>query len=152
MQTIFNYLLTKTNGILAYFPNDVETKTPFPLVCLELNHIFFSFDSHICCCFEQAHLEACTFKMVACTNEHCLEQVKRKDLEQHVTNTCEWRIIECEYCEEPHPKRYLQVNKTKNNRRYFPLRVFCKMPLIPSTTDLNIRDENLFHLIFDLDV
>ena len=90
--------------------------------------------------------------MVACTNEHCLEQVKRKDLEQHVTITCAWRIIECEYCEEPHPRRHLQVNKAKNNRPYFPLRVFCKMPLWPSTTDFNRRDEYLFRLIFDLDV
>ncbi|KAM7436802.1 hypothetical protein ABFA07_013447 [Porites harrisoni] len=59
---------------------------------------------------KEANLEACTFKMVACTKEHCLEQVKRKDLEQHVTITCAWRIIECEYCEEPHPKRHLQVH------------------------------------------
>ena len=60
---------------------------------------------------KQAHLEACPFKIVTCNNENCLVTVKRRDLEQHVTNTCEWSIIECEYCEETHPKRHLQVSK-----------------------------------------
>ena len=54
-------------------------------------------------------MEACPFKIVTCTSENCHVTVKRKDLEQHVTDTCEWRIIECEYCEESYPKRHLQV-------------------------------------------
>ena len=66
-----------------------------------------------CYYLKQAHLEACPFKIVTCTIENCHVTVKRKDLEQHVTNTCEWRIIECEYCEEPHPKRHLQVSRIK---------------------------------------
>ena len=58
--------------------------------------------------------------------------VKRKDLEQHVTNTCEWRIIECEYCEEPHPKRHLQVSRIKNNTTLFfspSAKAFQQIPL-----------------------
>ena len=68
-----------------------------------------------CYYLKQAHLKACLFKIVTCTNENCDVTLKRKDLEQHVTSTCEWRIIECEYCEEQHPKRYLQVSRIKNH-------------------------------------
>ena len=117
-QAILNYSLTK---ILTNFLTGVETKT-FGSSELkkkkERDHFFSSDLSILTSCYylQQAHLEACPFKIVTCTNENCHASVKRRDLEQHMTNTCEWRIIECEFCKEPHPKRHLQVNRIKNNR------------------------------------
>ena len=35
--------------------------------------------------------------------------IERKALEQHLRNACEWRIMECEYCKQLHPKKNLQV-------------------------------------------
>ncbi|XP_073247634.1 TNF receptor-associated factor 5-like isoform X3 [Porites lutea] len=58
----------------------------------------------------KAHLEACKFKIVNCTNKNCDATVKRRDLEQHTTNTCEWRIIECEYCEDLNPKKHVELH------------------------------------------
>ncbi|XP_073247632.1 TNF receptor-associated factor 6-like isoform X2 [Porites lutea] len=59
---------------------------------------------------KEAHLEACKFKIVNCTNKNCDATVKRRDLEQHTTNTCEWRIIECEYCEDLNPKKHVELH------------------------------------------
>ena len=106
--------------MLANFLTGVETKTFGSSELKKKNERdnFFSSNLSIftsCYYLKQAHLEACPFKIVTCTNENCHLTVKRKDLEQHVTNTCEWRIMECEYCEEPHPKRHLQVCRIKNN-------------------------------------
>ena len=36
--------------------------------------------------------------VVSCTNENCKETMVRKDLDEHVTVTCQWRIIHCSYC------------------------------------------------------
>ena len=89
---------------------------------------FFSSDLSIltsCCYLKQTHLKACPFKIVTCTNENCDVTVERRDLEQHVTNTCEWRVIECEYCEQQHPKKHMQVNVTKLNRLFFHVAYFA---------------------------
>ncbi|KAL9954675.1 hypothetical protein ACROYT_G042241 [Oculina patagonica] len=53
---------------------------------------------------KQVHLASCLFKLVFCTNENCHVTVQRKDLEKHVTITCQWRIIKCDHCREPHPE------------------------------------------------
>ena len=49
--------------------------------------------------------------------------MQRKDLEEHVTNTCEWRIMKCEYCEEQCPKCYVQVHITKSMKQSSNTRV-----------------------------
>ena len=28
----------------------------------------------------------------------------RKDLDKHETTGCQWRLVHCSYCNEPHPK------------------------------------------------
>ena len=109
--------------MLANFLTGAETKT-FGSSELkkknERDHFFSSDLSILTSCYflKQAHLEACLFKIVTCTNENCDVTMKRRDLEQHVTNTCEWRIIECEYCEEQHPKRYSLVSRIKNQTTF----------------------------------
>ena len=35
--------------------------------------------------------------------------MKRKDLEEHVTMICQWRIVECDHCNEPRPECKMQV-------------------------------------------
>ncbi|XP_078355844.1 TNF receptor-associated factor 6-like [Oculina patagonica] len=52
---------------------------------------------------KEIHLASCLFKLVPCTNENCHVTVQRKDLEEHATITCQWRILECDHCNEPHP-------------------------------------------------
>ena len=83
----------------------ISYPTRFPLLILQ--NVYY---------FKQAHLEACPFKIVTCTNENCHVTLKRKDLEQHVTNTCDWKILKCEYCKEPHPERCLKVKRIENNK------------------------------------
>ncbi|KAL9954677.1 hypothetical protein ACROYT_G042242 [Oculina patagonica] len=50
------------------------------------------------------HLSSCLYKHVFCTNQNCLVAVLRKDLDEHVGSLCQWRIMLCKYCSEPHPK------------------------------------------------
>ena len=38
--------------------------------------------------------------MVSCTNEKCEVKVARKDLAEHVANTCVWKISKCHHCKE----------------------------------------------------
>jgi len=56
------------------------------------------------------HLASCPFHDVLCTNENCDMTLKRKDLEEHLTITCEWRIVYCEYCREPQPNCRIQAH------------------------------------------
>ena len=53
---------------------------------------------------KQSHLTSCPLKPVSCTYEHCEAIVARKDVEEHVTSLCEWRIVLCGHCSEAHPK------------------------------------------------
>jgi len=54
--------------------------------------------------YKETHLAPCPFRDVPCTNENCPVILKSKDLSEHVSVTCQWRIILCEFCSEPHPK------------------------------------------------
>ena len=60
--------------------------------------------------FKQDHLASCMLKDVSCTNENCEVKVARKDLTEHVTTTCQWRIVKCVYCGEHHPQYQMEVN------------------------------------------
>ena len=53
---------------------------------------------------KQSHLSSCSFKLVSCTYENCEAVVARKDVEEHVTVLCKWRIVLCGHCSEAHPK------------------------------------------------
>ena len=62
-------------------------------------------------CFvqKQKHLDYCLLLVVSCTNENCKESMARKDLDEHVTVTCQWRMIHCSYCSVPLAKYYEEV-------------------------------------------
>ena len=47
--------------------------------------------------------------MVSCTNEKCEVKVVRRDLAEHVTNTCDWKILKCCHCQENHPQCQMEV-------------------------------------------
>lgn len=53
---------------------------------------------------QQNHMESCLLLIVSCTNNNCTETMIRKDLNKHVTIGCQWRLVQCSYCNEPHPK------------------------------------------------
>ena len=98
----------------SHASNDHDT-TATPIARI-VPYTLSSHNSSKCVLFQQAHLEACPFKIVTCTNENCHVTIKRKDLEQHVTNTCDWKILKCEYCKEPHPERSLKVKRIENKK------------------------------------
>ena len=57
----------------------------------------------------QKHLDCCLLLVVSCTNENCKETMVRKNLDEHVTVTCQWRMIHCSYCSVSLPDCYLKV-------------------------------------------
>lgn len=82
---------------------------------------------------QQVHLETCTFELISCTNGNCQMIIERKALEQHLRNACEWRIMECEYCKQLHPKKYLQVKtiiiQKKHRKSFYPAsHIICRKP------------------------
>ena len=69
------------------------------LITLGTNLLFNFFFT----CKQKDHLESCPLKPVSCTNQNCHVSIARKGLREHVTTTCEWRIIPCTYCNTQHP-------------------------------------------------
>lgn len=72
---------------------------------------------------KQSHLRSCSFKRVSCAYENCEAIVPRKDLEEHITALCEWRIVECGHCSEAHPKCLDEV-QCFNNVDKFVLKLY----------------------------
>ena len=60
--------------------------------------------------FYQDHLLACSFKLISCPNVNCAVKTTRQKLDEHVATVCEWRMVTCDHCSEPHPKSLLQVS------------------------------------------
>ena len=59
-------------------------------------------------------MESCLLLIVSCTNVNCEETMVRKDLDEHVTSACQWRMVHCEHCGGPHPKCQEKVITVKN--------------------------------------
>ena len=64
-----------------------------------------------CIFYQQNHLSACPCKVVYCTNQNCGEILLKKDVVEHVASLCQWRIVLCVHCNEPHPKCQEEVCK-----------------------------------------
>ena len=47
-----------------------------------------------------SHVAVCIFKPVTCSSEKCNVTVNMKDLEEHETKHCEYRLIHCNECDE----------------------------------------------------
>ena len=62
-------------------------------------HLFFFF-----CDRKKNHLASCSLKIVSCTNDNCSETMTRNNLQKHVTTTCRWRILRCNFCSASHPE------------------------------------------------
>ncbi|XP_078351045.1 uncharacterized protein LOC144635808 isoform X2 [Oculina patagonica] len=52
---------------------------------------------------QRNHREICPEQIVGCTSDGCTDIMARKNLEEHVTTTCQWRMICCENCSIQHP-------------------------------------------------
>ena len=80
---------------------------------VQANKVYFLY------CIRQDHVGTCPFKVVSCSNQNCPVLLKRKYLVNHVAFTCQWRIIECEYCREPHPECHKKVIVIHCLNRFF---------------------------------
>ena len=41
---------------------------------------------------------------------NCGLKTTRQKLDEHVATLCEWRMVTCDHCSEPHPNSLLQVS------------------------------------------
>ena len=46
------------------------------------------------------HVAECVYRPVVCTNERCRQTVHMKDLDEHMTKLCEYRLLHCNECDE----------------------------------------------------
>ena len=60
--------------------------------------------------FYQDHLLSCSFKLISCPNVNCAVKTTRQKMDEHVATVCEWRMVTCDHCSEPHPKCLLKVS------------------------------------------
>ena len=51
---------------------------------------------------KQNHLASCPLQVVSCTNGNCDVRLPRKDLQGHVTSSCEWKVLHCSHCGVSH--------------------------------------------------
>ncbi|XP_074618711.1 TNF receptor-associated factor 4-like isoform X2 [Acropora palmata] len=56
------------------------------------------------------HLSSCLHEIVSCTNENCDVKLQRKELQDHVTTKCDWRILRCEFCSVSHPVLQMEAH------------------------------------------
>ena len=80
--------------------------------------------------FYQDHLLSCSFKLISCPNVNCAVKTTRQKMDEHVATVCEWRMVTCDHCSEPHPKCLLQVS--------FNDKEFAQMHGINKYTDIKI--------------
>ncbi|XP_078350838.1 TNF receptor-associated factor 4-like [Oculina patagonica] len=71
----------------------------------------------------QEHLRCCPEEIVKCTNTNCTETMARKNLEEHVTTTCQWRKVRCEHCSIQHPA--CKQSEHQRECKRFPVK--CRM-------------------------
>ena len=48
----------------------------------------------------KSHVRECDFRPIVCTNEKCGQIFNQKDLADHVTDECEYRIVHCLDCDD----------------------------------------------------
>ncbi|EHB06344.1 TNF receptor-associated factor 5 [Heterocephalus glaber] len=52
------------------------------------------------CCLSQDHLQQCLFQAIPCSNQNCQEAVLRRDLQEHLSTSCQFREEKCLYCKK----------------------------------------------------
>ena len=85
-----------------------ETLAEAPRILTDyLNGLLISCDHSERGCTEEvpvsglkSHVRECDFRPVVCTNEKCGQTFNQKDLADHVTNECEYRIVHCLECDD----------------------------------------------------
>ncbi|XP_004862050.1 TNF receptor-associated factor 5 isoform X2 [Heterocephalus glaber] len=48
----------------------------------------------------QDHLQQCLFQAIPCSNQNCQEAVLRRDLQEHLSTSCQFREEKCLYCKK----------------------------------------------------
>ena len=85
-----------------------ETLAEAPRILLDyLNGLMISCDHSERGCTEEvpvsglkSHVRECDFRPVVCTNEKCEQTFNQKDLADHVTDECEYRLVHCLDCDD----------------------------------------------------
>ncbi|XP_074631365.1 TNF receptor-associated factor 6-like isoform X1 [Acropora palmata] len=52
----------------------------------------------------ETHEESCIYKIIECTHYCCNIRLPRHSLDEHLETSCLWRIVQCPYCGQRHPK------------------------------------------------
>ncbi|KAM3865345.1 TNF receptor-associated factor 5 [Diretmus argenteus] len=50
----------------------------------------------------QEHLKSCQYEVLQCSNPGCREALQRRYRQEHMTNTCPYRLEPCPHCQQPH--------------------------------------------------
>ena len=94
--------------------------------------LFFFYQDHL-------GLLSCSFKLISCPNVNCAVKTTRQKMNEHVATACEWKMVTCDHCSEPHPKCLLQVS--------FNDKEFAQMHGINKYTDKkNSRNKHGYNL------
>ncbi|CAH1788108.1 unnamed protein product, partial [Owenia fusiformis] len=64
----------------------------------------------------QKHLAKCDFRKIQCKNEGCNEFICSKELEEHMTQECDFRIEICPKCNDPTPHARISEHLLKQCR------------------------------------
>ena len=85
-----------------------ETLAEAPRILTDyLNGLMISCDHSERGCTEEVpvsilkfHVRKCDFRPIVCTNEKCGQTLNQKDLDDHVTDECEYRLVHCRDCDD----------------------------------------------------
>ena len=85
-----------------------ETLAEAPRILTDyLNGLMISCDHSERGCTEEvpvsrlkSHVRECDFRPIVCTNVKCGQTLNQKDLANHVTNECEYRLVHCRDCDD----------------------------------------------------
>ena len=78
------------------------------------------------CPFPQTHLQSCDCKIIPCPNPRCQITLERRLVHDHVITTCQWRAVQCGYCDEKHAKCDEEVNDHISFVKQNSLTTSCK--------------------------
>ena len=62
----------------------------------------------------QRHLDTCKREPIPCTKKKCTEKPLREYFDWHLLHQCEWRMVNCEYCDGEIVACELEVGSSGN--------------------------------------
>jgi len=90
---------------------------------------------------KEGHLLTCSFKLISCMNANCEVTTTRKDLDEHMNSVCQWRIVSCEHCSEPHPFCQLQDHADNCKKKPVECPNGCGELIVAEEITSHVNDE-----------